>query len=419
MLLQHFRPAERRDIGRNDPCWCGSGRKYKVCHRNRETVPLEDRAAWLYQKAATYLRDGPWRNDLMDVATIRAEHWDEYDALLRAIQDPLVCDAVLFEGGAFAAFVEERGDLLPDDERLLAEQWLLVERSVHEIEAVAPGRGFTARDVRTGDRVEVRERTASRSLKPGTLICARLVPCGETIQCFGGLELLGVGERDQLVDLLDTEPGPDDLVAFLSRGFAPPVLQNTEGEPMVFCTAALRSDDPTALAAALDRTYARDDDEQIWIEHVTTMGMPRVRATISLDQAVVTVATNSEPRMDRVLEALRELEPELQLLDETREPATDLEEAARRTPATSESAMLDPDDPAVAEVLKEFVLAHEKSWFDEPVPALSGVTPREAAADPTRRDDLLRLLDHYDSMSAGPGAMDTRRLRAELGLESP
>ncbi|MBO5574608.1 MAG: SEC-C domain-containing protein, partial [Clostridium sp.] len=20
-------------IGRNDPCWCGSGRKYKVCHQ--------------------------------------------------------------------------------------------------------------------------------------------------------------------------------------------------------------------------------------------------------------------------------------------------------------------------------------------------------------------------------------------------
>ena len=21
-------------IGRNDPCWCGSGRKYKTCHEN-------------------------------------------------------------------------------------------------------------------------------------------------------------------------------------------------------------------------------------------------------------------------------------------------------------------------------------------------------------------------------------------------
>ena len=23
---------EHRDIGRNDPCWCGSGKKFKRCH---------------------------------------------------------------------------------------------------------------------------------------------------------------------------------------------------------------------------------------------------------------------------------------------------------------------------------------------------------------------------------------------------
>ena len=24
--------TERENIGRNDPCWCGSGKKYKKCH---------------------------------------------------------------------------------------------------------------------------------------------------------------------------------------------------------------------------------------------------------------------------------------------------------------------------------------------------------------------------------------------------
>ena len=23
---------EHRDVGRNDPCWCGSGKKFKKCH---------------------------------------------------------------------------------------------------------------------------------------------------------------------------------------------------------------------------------------------------------------------------------------------------------------------------------------------------------------------------------------------------
>jgi len=28
--------SSRPKLGRNDPCWCGSGRKYKVCHLPRE-----------------------------------------------------------------------------------------------------------------------------------------------------------------------------------------------------------------------------------------------------------------------------------------------------------------------------------------------------------------------------------------------
>ncbi|HEY8202331.1 MAG TPA: SEC-C domain-containing protein, partial [Actinomycetota bacterium] len=39
-------------LGRNDPCWCGSGRKFKVCHLDQPvTAPLPDRVRWLCRKA--------------------------------------------------------------------------------------------------------------------------------------------------------------------------------------------------------------------------------------------------------------------------------------------------------------------------------------------------------------------------------
>ena len=414
VLLTHFRPLERRDLGRNDPCWCGSGRKYKVCHRNNETRPLGDRAAWLYQKAGTYLADGPWRSEVIDVAEIRARHWDQPGATYLATQDPLVCDSVLFEGGGFEAFLTERGGLLPDDERLLAEQWLLTERSVHEVETVTPGSGFTARDLRTGEQVEVRERTASRTVEAGMLFCARLVPAGDTIQCFGGLEPVALHQRDRLLELLDTEPDPVSLVALLSARFAPPALQNTEGEPLALCSATLTGGDLDALAFALDETYDRDDDEPRWIEHVTTHGMERIRATITIEGATVQVETNSEARMDRVLDALLALELGLQVQTQTRRSAEDLQEAMSRAPAGVPASTLDPNDPAIADVLEQLTRTHEHAWLDEPIPALSGVTPREAAEDPTRRPDLIRLLDSFGP--AAPGTMDPDRLRAQLGL---
>ena len=150
---------------------------------------------------------------LAEVGYERYRHThDVPEALAAGMADPLVIDAVLFEGGAFAEFLEVRGSLLPDDERLLAEQWLLVDRSVFEVERVNPGENITVRDVRNGDVHEVRERTASRQLKAGQLICARVVPADDSMQFFGGVEPIALQERDRVIDLLDTEPDPVELV---------------------------------------------------------------------------------------------------------------------------------------------------------------------------------------------------------------
>jgi preprotein translocase subunit SecA len=32
VTVQQRRVDEHEQIGRNDPCWCGSGKKYKKCH---------------------------------------------------------------------------------------------------------------------------------------------------------------------------------------------------------------------------------------------------------------------------------------------------------------------------------------------------------------------------------------------------
>lgn len=224
-LLQRYRVAPRRDVGRNEPCWCGSGRKYKKCHLGNEQLPLDERAGWLYAKACEYVAHTGWDDMLLGVADERSRYAEDIDdGLIAAMSDPLVTDAVLFEGGAFAEFLQIRGSLLPDDERLLAQQWLRVDRSVFEVEQVRLGQGLTVRDVRTGDRHDVRERTASAALKPGQLLCARVVPAGDTMQIFGGAEPVALDERDALIALLDSGPDEVTLVAQLSSRFAPPTI---------------------------------------------------------------------------------------------------------------------------------------------------------------------------------------------------
>jgi preprotein translocase subunit SecA len=31
-VVEQRRVDEHHQLGRNDPCWCGSGKKYKKCH---------------------------------------------------------------------------------------------------------------------------------------------------------------------------------------------------------------------------------------------------------------------------------------------------------------------------------------------------------------------------------------------------
>jgi len=31
-LFRHAPPESAKQLDRNDPCWCGSGKKYKKCH---------------------------------------------------------------------------------------------------------------------------------------------------------------------------------------------------------------------------------------------------------------------------------------------------------------------------------------------------------------------------------------------------
>lgn len=421
--LKRYRPSPRTGLGRNERCWCGSGRKYKACHLNREQLPLEERAGWLYQKAVTDIMEGEFGPLLLACARARAQFSADPGAFDQALHDdPLPLDVVLFEGGAFEDFIAERGVLLPDDERVLAEQWLFVERSVHEVTAARPGEGMTMRDVRTGDIHEVSERSASSMVRVGEFFCGRIVPAGDTMQIFGGMEPLSLVERDQLVAILDEEPDPVELVAILSRRFAPPTLANTEGEPIVLCDATLRVDDPGALSVALDAAYERveddDDGASVWLEKVITHGMPRIRAHLDLRADLLHIHANSHNRFERVLAAVRTLCPSAIVLSETREPVgtmAGLEQLATAPPAGVHPA---PPTPEMAAGLEELVRTHEQAWLDDPIPALSGCTPRECAADPTRRDDLVRLLDSFPDTDT-PGTMNVGRLREELGISRP
>ncbi len=192
--------------GRNDRCWCGSGRKFKQCHLGEpRTVPLPDRVPWLLAKAGSFVqrRQGEERADVMALTMARALDPDDEDSVEEAFSDPVVTDLALDEMGWFDRFVDERGPLLPADERALADEWRRCDRTVVEVVAARPGAGLTVRDLRSGEPVEVRERRFSRHAAAGSAWMLRIVPDGQSHQIVGGVVRVPPGTEAAALELLD------------------------------------------------------------------------------------------------------------------------------------------------------------------------------------------------------------------------
>ena len=67
-MVSRFVGETRTDVGRNEPCWCGSGKKYKRCHLGRSSFDLAARREWLYEKVAGWVRNGHGRDLVIEMA---------------------------------------------------------------------------------------------------------------------------------------------------------------------------------------------------------------------------------------------------------------------------------------------------------------------------------------------------------------
>lgn len=322
-LLPRFRQRAEGEVGRNRPCPCGSGKKYKVCHGRDVAHPLSERADWLWAKVVAFAREADQVKSAFWYAELLAgSDADFRTVVMAALTDPLCQDMAVFDGGMLADFLRRRGALLPADEQTLAEEWLRWPRRLLEVTEVLALRGMRCRDLLTGEEVELRDRTMSREAQRLDLLFCRPLP-----DAAGGLRV-----RDNVR--------------------AVPRTQRTE------LLALLREDAPA-------------------------------------EQVAQVFAARSQP-------------PEL--------VTTEDEESGESALSPPEAG---PDPDTERQVLDEAMRRHEETWPDQSLPALGGLTPRQAATDPQWRPELQALLDDFawqQRHHPEQPQMDLDRVRRELGL---
>jgi hypothetical protein len=319
--------------------------------------------------------------------------------------------------------------LLPPDERRLIEDLLGQPRRLWEVTEVEPGTRLTLRDTATGDQVVVDERLASQDRESGELSLARVAQLENQNQFMGTPMSIPLRLRDSALRLVDSAPDADELATWYGQAIAFPTLVNSDREPIVMCRAELTTalvlpELHAALDAVLDRVDEgdwckpaerqgdEDEEEEEWIDRGILLG----RVTFEDDR--LAIETNSEGRLERLLATITAAVPDAEVVVEERtDPRRSVAEQAR-----SESPDAEPREdipPAeVAAVLDQFIRKQEVAWVDESIPALGGLTPRQALDDPTRREDLLALLREMGGRTAagGNGGFDADRIRSLLGL---
>lgn len=401
-------------VGRNEPCPCGSGRKYKACHLDGpEEIGSVEAAKALLHKLDAWLSQPNMHlagDEVLREIGVQAPA--SFDGV-----DPMVADIVLFDRGGLRRFLDVRGALLPAAERALGRTWLLSRRSLHEVQAVRPGTSLTLRDLRSdGGIVEVADRSISGQVQPLDLLCLRLLPDGVGGVVASDGVLVPRLQRRHILDLLDSGDGLD-LLHWIVMPAPLPRLSNTEGEPLRLITVAYRVADPAAAAAALGGKLGGEGDGR-FVEMVVRHGQEWIRGSITLDGDRATIDANSVKRAARLERTLLRAAPGARLI---RREERGVEEAIDEERAKGPAA--EPIDvtahPELAQAMEAFIRRAEVNWVDETIPALGGLTPREAAADPAARPKLEALLDDMAwqlRRAGGGGLMDPARVRALLGI---
>jgi hypothetical protein len=193
--------------GRNQPCSCGSGRKYKMCCLGREVHPIADRVEALYGLLATHAQRAAYAETLSRLVS-------RSGAIAQAA---LFCvDLVLADCGATERFLRLRGGWLRDDERELIESWRQIPVGAFEVRDVQRGTGVAVRMLPGGEPFFLKDRMFSSSVRRLDLFIGRILHDGIQPRLLALPVPVDRGERIELLDLLEHQPSAQQLAEFVA-----------------------------------------------------------------------------------------------------------------------------------------------------------------------------------------------------------
>ena len=297
--------------GRNDPCPCGSGKKYKHCCLRAAADSADSPEALSWRRVRRALDEFCMVSTMLPFVTelygpdALHEAWGEFSGTEEPLDpetphiqvfmpwffhrwspDPhstVVADTALHERSPTTLFLERRGARLDPVTRRYLGSCLAAPFSFHEVLRCDPGHGFQARDLFTGEERAVLERMATQGMQPGDIVFGQLVTAeGVTILEAASLCFIPPIYKIELIDfrkeLLRGEPcltgetlreWDRELIEryldIMAKVLHPqvPKLHNTDGEPLEMHRLVFDIDSPERAFDALKSLDSGRSEEEL------------------------------------------------------------------------------------------------------------------------------------------------------------
>lgn len=411
--------ATASDVGRNSPCPCGSGRKFKICCRRAALPALSARAPLVYALLGTYAERAPGL-EMITPLIERTEDPERYAMFL--------LDLALFQGGLVERFLAARGHWLRSEERQLIEDWRRIPVTLYETLDVARDTNVTLRALPDGDPIHLADKLFSQCAHRLELFCGRVLHDDTEPRMLALPVHVPRHRRRELTGLLASGPSLEQIADFFAP--EPPIqLRNSDGEDLYECRVTYRVPHAQQTFDRLTQRLTQIENEVIAWHRDLPDGRVLNLGQIHRAGEDFTVTANSPTRLAELEAQLRDVAFDAVERDRRAERLSEDPDGRQGRIVISESYFLDASSAADAsEAAERLSRDVETSWLAAPG-VVGELSPREAAAsrDPAILTELRGTVDDIEAtllqaQRAGrptAGLMSPHRLRNALALANP
>lgn len=484
-------------IGRNEPCPCGSGKKYKRCCGDT----VLDTNTLLYDRWRRVEEElGPKVNRFVkdtyspDIAFLAWENFQISDEIPFHPDNPETSNFFrwfFFEWKPDLAppsptqnhlaktlaeyFISQKSGKTSQEEKLFVKACSENTFSFFQVLEVHPGIGMLFRDILREREIYVLERTGSHDLHKGFIVWSKVIELeGIAFQMGNGAYALPsrclnhlIYFREWLKDEIKVPTGShlsqEHLMAFdediremyfeIHENYTQnPQLTLTNTDDDIIAPHKLTYEITSAREAFealkdLNQKVSKETDEELLenseknsqglIQKVSFHWLKKGNAKhrswentslgiISINGTSLSIEVNSERRSKRVQkEITKRLKDQATLLKievDTQESL--IKKVKSQSPEGNDSQAQGINSfnktPEAQAALKKIMETHWENWLDDKIPALNGLSPREATKDRIGRELLENLfLDFEEKSRQQPDELlrvDIKKLREGLGM---